>query len=274
MFPGCWQQDKDNRLYNYFILCVSVFKERCQKDLGVEKVRERLQPDMNSSSTVGASDDEDHQEKTLSQVYDRLPEGRTPLDLLKKKEERDRVGETESRAAGNVDEAQTTWPETQPSRSRSSPQAKPTSAGPSRATKRLWGYTACATTWTNWRPCRTSWKPVTSAHSTSTARMKRRMSSPTTWRLQTSSVSCWLPANTKHVVQSRLEIELGDFWLIQHTLARVPWTFCPLEEGLEVPEVGQTDWGSPFVHVGHQATKWLSSIFTGAGLMHDGILAY
>lgn len=74
----------------------------------MEKVRERLQPDMNSSSTVGASDDEDHQEKTLSQVYDRLPEGRTPLDLLKKKEERDRVGETESRAAGNVDEAQTT----------------------------------------------------------------------------------------------------------------------------------------------------------------------
>lgn len=60
---------------------------------------------MNSCSTVGASDDEDHQEKTLSQVYDRLPEGRTPLDLLKKKEERDRIGKTETRAAENVDNA-------------------------------------------------------------------------------------------------------------------------------------------------------------------------
>lgn len=59
---------------------------------------------------MGASDDEDHQEKTLSQVYDRLPEGRTALDLLKKKEERDRVGKTEGKASENVDKAQITTP--------------------------------------------------------------------------------------------------------------------------------------------------------------------
>lgn len=46
---------------------------------------------------MGASDDEDHQEKTLSQLYDRLPEGCTPLDLLRNKEERDRVGKTETK---------------------------------------------------------------------------------------------------------------------------------------------------------------------------------
>lgn len=43
---------------------------------------------------MGLSDDEDQQEKTLSQVYDRLPEGRTPLDILKKKEERERIGKS------------------------------------------------------------------------------------------------------------------------------------------------------------------------------------
>lgn len=42
--------------------------------------------------SVGLSDDEDQQEKTLSQVYDRLPEGHSPLDILKKKDERERVG--------------------------------------------------------------------------------------------------------------------------------------------------------------------------------------
>lgn len=92
---------------------------------------------MNSCSSVGVSDDEDHQEKTLSQVYDRVPEGRTPLDILKKKEERDRIGKTETRAADNVDNAQITTPGTSSSHSRSLPQAKPTFAGPSRATKRL-----------------------------------------------------------------------------------------------------------------------------------------
>lgn len=45
--------------------------------------------------SVGPSDDEDQQEKTLSQVYDRLPEGRTPLDILKKKDERQRIGKRE-----------------------------------------------------------------------------------------------------------------------------------------------------------------------------------
>lgn len=41
---------------------------------------------------VGPNDDEDQQEKTLSQVYDHLPEGRTPLDILKNKEERQCIG--------------------------------------------------------------------------------------------------------------------------------------------------------------------------------------
>lgn len=50
---------------------------------------------MDSPSSVGVSDDEDQQEKTLSQVYDRLPEGRTPLDILRKKEEREHIGKSE-----------------------------------------------------------------------------------------------------------------------------------------------------------------------------------
>lgn len=52
---------------------------------------------MESLSSVGVNDDEDQQEKTLSQVYDRLPEGRTPLDILKKKEEREHIGKSEHR---------------------------------------------------------------------------------------------------------------------------------------------------------------------------------
>ncbi|XP_067452057.1 rhophilin-2 isoform X1 [Thunnus thynnus] len=48
---------------------------------------------------LGPSDDEDQQEKTLSQVYDRLPEGRSPLDILKKKDERERIGKAHIRRA-------------------------------------------------------------------------------------------------------------------------------------------------------------------------------
>ncbi|KAA8595998.1 hypothetical protein FQN60_011289 [Etheostoma spectabile] len=48
---------------------------------------------------LSLSDDEDQQEKTLSQVYDRLPEGRSPLDILKKKDERERIGKAHIRRA-------------------------------------------------------------------------------------------------------------------------------------------------------------------------------
>ncbi|XP_008296154.1 rhophilin-2 isoform X1 [Stegastes partitus] len=48
---------------------------------------------------LSPSDDEDQQEKTLSQVYDRLPEGRSPLDILKKKDERERIGKAHIRRA-------------------------------------------------------------------------------------------------------------------------------------------------------------------------------
>ncbi|XP_075934089.1 rhophilin-2 [Anarhichas minor] len=48
---------------------------------------------------LGLSDDEDQQEKTLSQVYDRLPEGRSPLDILKNKDERERIGKAHIRRA-------------------------------------------------------------------------------------------------------------------------------------------------------------------------------
>lgn len=41
---------------------------------------------------VGPRDDEDHQEKTFSQVYDQFPEGWTPLDVLKQTELRERLG--------------------------------------------------------------------------------------------------------------------------------------------------------------------------------------
>ncbi len=48
--------------------------------------------------SVSPSDDEDQHEKTLSQVYDRLPEGRSPLDILKNEDERKRMGKSESKA--------------------------------------------------------------------------------------------------------------------------------------------------------------------------------
>ncbi|XP_030232540.1 rhophilin-2 isoform X2 [Gadus morhua] len=48
---------------------------------------------------LGPNDDEDQQEKTLSQVYDSLPEGRSPLDLLKKREERRLIGKAHLRRA-------------------------------------------------------------------------------------------------------------------------------------------------------------------------------
>lgn len=48
-----------------------------------------------SVCSVSPSDDEDQQEKTLSQVYDRLPEGRSPLDILKSKDERESIGKSE-----------------------------------------------------------------------------------------------------------------------------------------------------------------------------------
>ncbi|KAK2919710.1 rhophilin-2 isoform X1 [Channa argus] len=48
---------------------------------------------------LGPSDDEDQQEKTLSQVYDSLPEGRSPLDILRKKDERQRIGKAHIRRA-------------------------------------------------------------------------------------------------------------------------------------------------------------------------------
>ncbi|KAM4602824.1 rhophilin-2 isoform 1-T1 [Polymixia lowei] len=45
------------------------------------------------------SDDEDHQEKTLSQVYDCVPEGRSPLDILRKRDHRRRMGKAHLRRA-------------------------------------------------------------------------------------------------------------------------------------------------------------------------------
>lgn len=48
---------------------------------------------------LGPGDDEDQQEKTLSQVYDSIPECRSPLDILKKRDERERVGKAHIRRA-------------------------------------------------------------------------------------------------------------------------------------------------------------------------------
>uniref|UniRef100_A0AAX7UYP2 Rhophilin, Rho GTPase binding protein 2 n=1 Tax=Astatotilapia calliptera TaxID=8154 RepID=A0AAX7UYP2_ASTCA len=48
---------------------------------------------------LGPGDDEDKQEKTLSQVYDSLPEGCTALDILKNKDERQRIGKAHIRRA-------------------------------------------------------------------------------------------------------------------------------------------------------------------------------
>lgn len=53
-----------------------------------------------SVCSVGPNDDEDQQEKTLSQVYDNLPEGREPLDILKKQDERQCIGRTEGHGEG------------------------------------------------------------------------------------------------------------------------------------------------------------------------------
>ncbi|XP_011492354.1 rhophilin-2 isoform X1 [Oryzias latipes] len=46
---------------------------------------------------LGPKDDEDHQEKTFSQVYDQFPEGWTPLDVLKQTELRERLGKAHIR---------------------------------------------------------------------------------------------------------------------------------------------------------------------------------
>ncbi|XP_045073445.1 rhophilin-2 isoform X2 [Coregonus clupeaformis] len=45
------------------------------------------------------SDDEDQQEKALSQVYDAMPDGRSPLDILRKREERRHIGKAHLRRA-------------------------------------------------------------------------------------------------------------------------------------------------------------------------------
>ncbi|XP_029624478.1 rhophilin-2 isoform X2 [Salmo trutta] len=45
------------------------------------------------------SDDEDQQEKALSQAYDAMPDGRSALDILRKREERRRVGKAHLRRA-------------------------------------------------------------------------------------------------------------------------------------------------------------------------------
>lgn len=42
---------------------------------------------------VAPSDDEDKQEKALSQLHDAMPDGPSPLDILKNKDERRRIGE-------------------------------------------------------------------------------------------------------------------------------------------------------------------------------------
>ncbi|XP_043961900.1 rhophilin-2 isoform X2 [Gambusia affinis] len=48
---------------------------------------------------LGPNDDEDQQEKTLSQVYDQLPEGFSSLGILKNKDERERIGKAHIRRA-------------------------------------------------------------------------------------------------------------------------------------------------------------------------------
>lgn len=48
---------------------------------------------------LNANDDEDKQEKTLSQVYDAMPDGQCPLDILKKREDRRRIGKAHLRRA-------------------------------------------------------------------------------------------------------------------------------------------------------------------------------
>ncbi|XP_046906876.1 rhophilin-2 isoform X1 [Hypomesus transpacificus] len=48
---------------------------------------------------LSPSDDEDQQEKALSQVYDSMPEGHAPLDILKKTDKRRRIGKAHLRRA-------------------------------------------------------------------------------------------------------------------------------------------------------------------------------
>ncbi|XP_006641318.1 rhophilin-2 isoform X1 [Lepisosteus oculatus] len=48
---------------------------------------------------LGPNDDEDRQEKALSQLYDSMPEGRSPLDILKSKDERTFLGKAHLRKA-------------------------------------------------------------------------------------------------------------------------------------------------------------------------------
>ncbi|XP_066570129.1 rhophilin-2 isoform X2 [Amia ocellicauda] len=48
---------------------------------------------------LNPSDDEDHQEKAMSQLYDSMPEGHSPLDILKSKDERTRLGKAHLRKA-------------------------------------------------------------------------------------------------------------------------------------------------------------------------------
>nr|XP_014348562.1 PREDICTED: rhophilin-2 isoform X3 [Latimeria chalumnae] len=48
---------------------------------------------------LGPNDDEDKQEKSLSQLYDAMPEGLVPLTVLKAKEERIRLGKAHLRSA-------------------------------------------------------------------------------------------------------------------------------------------------------------------------------
>lgn len=43
---------------------------------------------------VTLSDEEDKQEKALCQVYETVPDGRPLLEILRKKQERRRIGET------------------------------------------------------------------------------------------------------------------------------------------------------------------------------------
>ncbi|KAB5526036.1 hypothetical protein PHYPO_G00147100 [Pangasianodon hypophthalmus] len=52
------------------------------------------------------NDDEDKQEKALSQVYDTMPDGRAPLEILRKKQERRRIGKAHlKRAIMNQEDA-------------------------------------------------------------------------------------------------------------------------------------------------------------------------
>ncbi|XP_076855248.1 rhophilin-2 isoform X2 [Brachyhypopomus gauderio] len=48
---------------------------------------------------LNTTDDEDKQEKALSQLYDAMPDGRSPLDILRNKDERRRIGKAHLRRA-------------------------------------------------------------------------------------------------------------------------------------------------------------------------------